>query len=420
MTEVPAQETTPAPALPRNVQLRYLGIAAAAIVALWLLFKVAAWLLTPAEVPTKPLPPGVLQLAPEALAGMRFEAAVPADGWSTTNANGMITADETRSTPIFLPFSGQVTEVFVDAGASVTRGQPLFRIRSSDIADVRNALLTAEAQRQSATAALKLAQGNLERQRAMFQSAGGAQKDYFQAQSDYAAAQAALRSADSAAAAARDKLALMGKSGAGIDQLGRSGSQSETILHAPISGVIAARAVSAGQFVQAGGDKPVFVIANPSQVWLVAQIAESDAQNVHLGDPVDVTVTALPGRVFHARIDNVAAGLDPVTHRLAVRATLANPDGALKPQMFGSFTIRHAMPTAPGGNKGVTVPAVAVIHEGDTARIWVQVGPNLVRARMVKVGDSANGRITILDGLRPGERVVTAGAIFVNEAGLGE
>jgi cobalt-zinc-cadmium efflux system membrane fusion protein len=136
--------------------------------------------------------------------------------------------------------------------------------------------------------------------------------------------------------------------------------------------------------------------------------------NVHLGDEVVVTTPALPGRTFQARIDNIAASLDPNTHKLAVRATVDNPDHALKPQMFASFAIRRKLT----GGLGVLVPSSAVIHEGDDARVWVLGPDQLLYGRMVRAGPSEGGYTRILRGLRAGDRVVTSGALFVNEAGL--
>ena len=162
-------------------------------------------------------------------------------------------------------------------------------------------------------------------------------------------------------------------------------------------------------------DKPVMTITDPSHVWLIAQIAEGDANGVHLGDAVTVTTPALPGRNFHATIDLVGAALDPQTHRLPVRATIANPDGALKPQMFASFSIQR-----PQRGSALRVPAAAVIHEGDSARVWVVRPDGLLQARAITAGDAQDGAVVVLTGLRPGERIVTAGALFVNEAGLGE
>ena len=94
-------------------------------------------------------------------------------------------------------------------------------------------------------------------------------------------------------------------------------------------------------------------VGDLSRVWLVAQLSESDASKVQLGDEVVVTTPAIPGAQFHARIDNIGAQLDPNTHRLPVRATVDNPGNQLKPQMFASFAIRRQL----GGAPGALVPA---------------------------------------------------------------
>ena len=413
----------PAHGLPVSTQLRHLMVAAIGLAVLVVLFMTVKWLLHSEPATPPALPPGVVQLTDSQAAGLKIEPAGVADGWERTDATGQIAVDDTLATPVFLPYSGQVTDVFVQAGDAVVPGQPLLRVRTGDVVDARNALFAADAAHATASAQLRLAEANLARQEAIYKTAGGALKDYQQAQNDLVTAQSALRNADSAQGAARDKMAVFGKSGAEIASLEAarniSGINAETAFHAPIAGIISQRAVSAGQYVQSGGSSPVLVIANPMRVWLVAQLAESDAANVHIGDGVDVTVPSLGGRVFHATIDHIAAALDPGTHRLQVSATIANTDRSLKPQMFANFTIRHRA----AGDKaldGVTVPAQAVIHEGDAARVWVVIGKNRLQARDVTVADAANGQVRITGGLKTGERVVSRGAIFVNEEGLGE
>ena len=408
-------------ALPKSVQVRYLVLAGGGVAAIAALVLLGQALFHHDDKPASPLPPGVVQLSQSQMASVTLERASAGDDYQRTDATGQIAADDTLSTPVFLPYSGQVTEVFVLAGAQVSAGQPLMRVRTGDVVDARNALFAANAQHATAPAQVKLTQANLARAEQVYKTAGGALKDYQQAQNDAAAAQAALRNADSALGAARDKLAVYGKTGAEIGRLEGMGNivslHAETVFRAPIGGVIVQRAVSAGQFVASGGASPLLTIADPARVWLVAQLAESEASAVHLGDAVDVTVPALGGRVFHATIDNVAQALDPTTHRLPVRATIANADRALKPQMFANFTIRHAVSTGKQAD-GVTVPAAAVIHEGDTARVWVSQGHGRLVSRDVTVADSSGGRVRITAGLQPGEMVATKGAIFVNEAGL--
>ena len=402
--------------LPRHQQLRILIIALAALVLAVSLFAVGHWLLTPAVEAAKPLPPDTFRPTPDQLSSLTIKTVSGLSDGQQTFASGTIAADDTRGTPVFMPYGGQVTQVFVDAGAQVVKGQPLLRIRTPDYVDARNNLFAAEAAHRTALSTLRIAEENARRQEEIYKTAGGAFKDYRQAQADLVAAQSALRSSESALGAARDKLAIFGKTPAEIGRLEKvqevAGIHDETTLHAPVDGQIATRAVAPGLIVTAGGTTPVFTITDPRHVWLIAQLTEEDAALVHIGDAVDVTTAAYPGRVFRARIDNIAAALDPATHRLAVRASIENPDLALKPQMFANFIIRNQGP----GSAFPSIPASAVIHEGDTARIWVALPQGLLQARTVKTGDSVNGMVKILSGLRPGERIVTGGAIFVNEA----
>lgn len=403
--------------LSKSQQYRYLGIAALAIIGVYLLIMLARIALAPTATPAEVLPAGTFRPTKEQVASMAITRAGQADGADQTVATGQIAADDTRGTPVFMPFGGQVLDVYVDTTAPVHVGQPLLKIRTPDFVDARNNLLSALSAEQTATAALKVTEENAKRQQQIYETAGGAYKDFRQSQSDLVSAQSTLRSAQSALGAARDKLAIFGKSRGEINQIEHQGKVAElnvaTVLRAPVNGIIATRAVSPGQFVTAGATPPVFTITDPKHVWLIAQLSEGDASLVHVGDTVDVQVPAYPGRQFHARIDNVAAALDPATHRLPVRASIENPDQALKPQMFATFIIKRnaSDPSA------LTLPTSAVIHEGDSARIWIALPNGLLQSRTVTVGDSANGRVKILSGLAAGERVVTAGALFVNEAG---
>ncbi len=404
---------TPLPAAPRldgRRQWRLVGMAVLALLALWLLAAAVRHLTASAPAAETPLPAGTFRATPEQLATMKVEAVRAGDAAGLVQATGTISVDEERSTPVVLPFSGQVTEVLVQAGQSVAKGQPLLRVASADYNNARNALAASQAQEQTAQAQLKIARDNAARQEAIYRTAGGALKDYRQAQSDLVAAQSQAATAASAAAPARGQLALLG----GVQQPGPLAT-----YVAPVSGVVVARNVAPGQYVGAGGDKPLMTIADLSSVWLIAQLPESDAAMVRLGDPVTVTTPAYPGRSFRATIDNVAAALDPASHRLPVRASVANPGAALKPEMFASFAIQRVAPSSHGGTTGILVPSQAVIHEGEGARVWLSLGGGLLRAQGVTVGDSADGVDTITAGLKPGDRVVTSGALFVNQAGLG-
>lgn len=404
--------------LTRPGRPRTIAIVVLVIVALCFVPMVKRTLFDPRPAPPEHIPADAFRPTEDQLKQLKIEPVRYGANAELVRATGSILADADHSTPILLPYSGQVLEVMAEPGQRVTAGQPLLRIASPELVDARNALLTATAQATAAAEAEKVAAANTARQKAIYQTAGGALKDYLQSQADHTTAQSALRTAQSALRAAQDRLGLFGKS-PGETRAIQGGAhptdgKASTLYRAPVSGLVADRSVAPGQFVTAGGSTALLTITDPAHVWLVAQLPESEAAAVRLGDHVTVTTPALPGRAFAATIDNIAAALDPATHRLPVRATVANPDGALKPQMFAAFVIRRPL----SGGAGVLVPAPAVIHEGDSARVWVMGHDGLLHGRPVQTSETEGGFTRITSGLSEGDRVVTSGALFVNEAGL--
>jgi cobalt-zinc-cadmium efflux system membrane fusion protein len=199
-----------------------------------------------------------------------------------------------------------------------------------------------------------------------------------------------------------------------IDALEASHSMSSVAaIVAPIAGIVVDRQVGPGQFLQAGGGTPVFTIADPSSVWLLANVREADSALVHLGQTVEVRVLAYPKRTFKARVTYVAALVDPNTHRIPVRAELPNPDAALKPEMFANFRILTSDSSdAPG------VPEAAVVYEGEAAHVWVLSADGLLAYRAIHTGRSNDGMVEVLDGLKPGEKVVTKGGLFIDQVAV--
>ena len=165
------------------------------------------------------------------------------------------------------------------------------------------------------------------------------------------------------------------------------------------------RKVGPGQFISAGASDPVFVIGDLSTVWLTAFVRESEAADVRLGQEIDFTVLALPGRAFKARIDYVAAAIDPATRRLLVRATIDNKDGVFKPEMFANVTIY-----AGDDHMSVGVRKQALIYEGERVRLWVAHDDKSLELRQVTTGLTNGDLVEIRTNLKPGEKVVTRAA----------
>jgi len=312
---------------------------------------------------------------------------------------GKIGVNGDRATPVISPYSGRVTRVIAGLGDTVRAGAPLATVEASEFVQAQNDLKVAAAQ-------VKLARINETRKHALYDAKGGSLQDWQQAQADLASAETALN-------AVRNRLQIFGKTEVDIANLEslQAMNPAATIV-APIAGVVVDRQVGPGQYLQAGGT-PVFTIADPSSVWLLANVREADSGSVNLGQPVEVRVLAYPKRIFKARVTYVAAVVDPVTHRLPVRAEIDNHDLALKPEMFATFRI-----VTSGATESPAVPAAAVVYEGAAAHVWVVAADGLVSYRAIRTGRSDDGLVEVLDGLQAGERIVTKGGLFIDQAAV--
>jgi cobalt-zinc-cadmium efflux system membrane fusion protein len=326
---------------------------------------------------------------------------------------GKIAVDEDKSTPVFSPYAGRVTKLLAKPGDSVRAGQPLFTIEAADNVGAQNDFITAITSLNKAKSRLDLA--TIQDKRAKDLSEGRAipLKDYQQTQATLLQAQNDQRSAETALEAARNRLRFLGFTNEAITAFQDQGKiNPETTIYAPIAGVVVARKIGPGQFVSAGATDPAYVIGDLSTVWLTAFVRETEASEVELGQELTFNVLALPDRVLTGKINYVAAALDPATRRLTVRATLDNAAGLLKPEMFATVTIY-----APGDQPTVGVPRQALIYEGDQVRVWVAHDDDkTIELRVIKTG-LVNGNLVEVSGnLRPGERIVTRGSLFIDRA----
>jgi cobalt-zinc-cadmium efflux system membrane fusion protein len=339
-----------------------------------------------------------LRLSHAQLATLHVDEVKTAAFHSEQIADGKIALNADTATQVFSPYSGRVVRVLAPLGAQVRAGAPLLAVAASEIVQGQSDLLDAGSQ-------LKLAHISEERRHAAYEAKGGSLQDWQQAQADLATAQTALD-------AARNRLRILGKSDAQIEAMqGATRADAVAYVLAPLAGVVTDREVGPGQYLQAGGSTPVYTIGDLSTVWLEADVREVDAPMIEPGQEVDVSVLALPGRIFKATLTTVGATVDPVTRRVPVRATIPNPDRKLKPEMFASFSIITSTDSiAPA------VPEEAVVREGDEARVWVLRADGVLALRQIRTGRDNHGLIEVLSGLRAGERVVTRGSLFIDRA----
>ncbi|HEV2301145.1 MAG TPA: efflux RND transporter periplasmic adaptor subunit [Stellaceae bacterium] len=366
-------------------------------------------------------PPGSFRPSKEAWAGLKLAVVENMTFRPLVEAEGNIAIDDDRMTPVFSPYSGRVVKILAKTGERVDRGQSLMAVEASEIVQAQNDLISAVASLDTARSQFELAKTAEQRQHQLYLAKGGALKDWQQSQADLTEARSNLHSAEIALAAVRNRLRILGKSEAEIAALEHMPTERinpVAEVRAPISGTVTQRQVGLGEYINsaaAGAADPVYTIGDLSVVWLVANVREADAPKIRLGEPAEVRVLAYPGRVFHAKISWVASGIDADTHRLPVRADVENPDGALKPLMFARFDI-----AAGRAVERPAVPEEAVVYEGSAARLWVVGAPGTLVSRQVRTGLVQHGMVEITAGLAAGEKVVTGGALFIDQAAGGE
>ena len=281
---------------------------------------------------------------------------------------GKIAVDEDRSTPIFSPYAGRVTKLFVKPGEIVKRGQPLFTVEATDMVQAQNDFISASTALNKARSTLNLAQINDKRQRLLYEGKAVPLKEVQQAQGALDAAENDVRSAEVALEASRNRLRILGKTDQEITEFQDQGHDQPGHAHLcpdrrddrPAQGrarAICRHAAPATPFSSSAICRPSGwspTSARPRRRWS------------RIGQPINFTVLAYPDRSFPAKISYVATALDPTTRRLLVRASVDNSAGVLKPEMFASVKILTGE-----GDTAIAVPRDAMIHEGERARVWV-------------------------------------------------
>ena len=313
-------------------------------------------------------------------------------------AVGSISFADDLSVQVYPSYQGKIIKSLVELGDEVHKGQPLYTIDSPDLIQAESTLI-------GAAAALELTSKELARARDLYTtSVGVPQRELEQAISDQQTAEGALK-------AARDAVRVFGKSEVEIDRVIASRKiDPELVVPSPISGQVTAFDGPPGLLVQPGNPPAPYTVADVSIKWMLANVVESDIPFFHLGQPVQVKVTAYSDREFRGKISKIYAAVDPDTHRATIRSEITDSRNELRPGMLANFVIRVQNPV-----EGTSIPANGVVREADgTMTVWVTTDRRHFAQRIVKTGLRRDEQVQILAGLQPGELVVTDGAVFLS------
>ncbi|MBM3550250.1 MAG: efflux RND transporter periplasmic adaptor subunit [Alphaproteobacteria bacterium] len=299
---------------------------------------------------------------------------------------GAVEADPARTVRILAPVNGRVSELEVELGDNVKKGQPLATIDSGDLAQ-------AVADAEKARASAKLTKSALDRATGLNKAGGLALRELEQAQNDYLQATSELKRAEARLDVIGDNSKVTG--------------QRKITLNAPIDGTITALDTAPGDFID-NTTSPMMTISNLDRVWVTASVQEKDLSFVQKGERVEVSLVAYPREVFPGKVEIISQLLEADTRRNKVRIAFSNPNGIFKLNMFA--TVRFFSPPTPR----VVVPASALMMVNDTSNVFIEVAPWTFERRPVQPETDIDG-VTVVAGLSAGQRIVIRGGVLLND-----
>jgi cobalt-zinc-cadmium efflux system membrane fusion protein len=346
-----------------------------------------------------PATPGVVHLKPQAVAEARIEVHPVARGEFRTFRDfpGTVKPNKNKLAEITALVRGRVLDIYVDVGQEVTAGQLMARIYSSDLGAAQSAYLKAKAR-------LHEAELVFSRVRDLLAEGAVSQAEVQRRQAELATAQAELRQG-------RDRLDHLGMNEDDVRRLEQKRSiRSHVPIHAPFAARVIARNLAKGEVVET--NKELFVVADLSTVWVVANIPEKDIAFIRRyadsDKPVEIFLAAYPKEVFHGKITHIGEVLDAATRTMRLRIETPNPSGHLLPEMFATLRI-YSDPEP----HVLTIPLTAVQQDRGETIVFVQLGPEQYARRAVKIESERGEVVKVLEGLREHEQVVVNGAFVL-------
>jgi membrane fusion protein, copper/silver efflux system len=280
----------------------------------------------------------------------------------------MVDHDETLLTVVTMRSDGYVEDLFVNKiGQHVKQGEPLFRVYSPQIQQAQTDLIVA------------------------LRAEGRKGPD-----------------ADRALEGAMQRLSNLGVPQSRIDQIRNTQTNPRTLdWPAPADGDVVEKMIINGQRVAAGDE--LYRLADHSRVWLIADVAEADIAAVKLGMNAAVTLRAVPVQPIESKVTFIYPVLKPETRTVSIRIELPNPDGLLKPGMYADVVFDVS-----DGPAVIAVPDSAVIDSGTRQVVLVAKSEGRFEPRAVKLGRRGAGFVEVLEGLSPGEDVVSSATFLID------
>ena len=330
------------------------------------------------------------------LAALSVQTAEPRT-LAITHLTGRLYWNDEATVRVFTPVAGRVTAIRADLGDAISVGTPLAEIDSPDFGQ-------ALANARTAVGNLAAADKAYTRSQELLAHGAAAQKDVEAAQAAYVAA-----------LAERDRAEAVLANYGGNDQ----STNSLYTLHSPLAGVLVEKNVNPGQELRAdlmlanapNLFAPLFVISDPTRLWLQVDVAETDLATLQPGQKLRIFARAFPDRTFEGTITKIGDSMDPAIRTVRVRAEVSNPDKLLKAEMYVQVDVVEDESKV--AQAGVEIPSKAVFMKDNESYLFIEAAPGQYARQKVKLGLEKDGKVPVLEGVSPGQKVVVEGALLL-------
>ncbi|WP_234733669.1 efflux RND transporter periplasmic adaptor subunit [Tellurirhabdus bombi] len=328
--------------------------------------------------------------APNLLTTAKLDTAKEATVNNELKLTGKITFNQDKVVKVFPLVGGHIDQVKADLGDYVKKGQVLAIIRSGDMADLAQQAIAAKGQ-------LSVARKNLQVTEDMAKSGLNSQRDLVAAREQLQAAQGEVNRVN-------ERKSILG------------GSGSTYVVKAPVDGFVVEKNASQGMELRSDDPENLFTISNLDQVWVLANVYESDLAKVREGYEASITTLSYPDLVFKGKIDKIFNVLDPDSKTMKVRVTLPNrvagrSDYMLKPEMFANVSLQYA-----GKDQRVAVPAKSIVFDKSRNFVVAVTANNQPVVREVDIFKTIGDKTYLNSGLQAGERVVSQNQLLIYSA----
>ncbi|HEY4287348.1 MAG TPA: efflux RND transporter periplasmic adaptor subunit [Puia sp.] len=336
---------------------------------------------------TKPAPEKEKSAIPDTIMRtLRIDTVITSQLINAITLTGKVGSNEENVVPVNALVTGNISDVKVALGDYVNAGQVLAVIRSSEMAGYGNDLINAESN-------LRLSETNLQKTKDLYKSGLASMTDSLNAE-------VSVQQAKSELNRVHQVLKINGGS-----------TQGEFVIKAPISGFIVQKTAINNMAIRSDNSTSLFTISDLKNVWIQANVYESNISLIKQGENVDVTTLAYPGKVFKGKIDKVMNVLDPTSKVMKVRVVLPNPDYLLKPEMYASITVSDKE-----NKQCLSIPSQALIFDHSQYYVLVYNSRTDIKITPVQVINTVGERTFLASGVNDGDKVISSQAILIYNA----